>query len=197
MRQLNSTFNAKSNAAYNNAVFNAGTISAMHPSLARLYEAAKSVTPPVSGKSAVAAWLNVSPQLVNNWENRGVSRAGAMAAQEKTGYSATWIRDGLGQKLLRAAPVKGAVFEALSSEEEELIQHFRHLLGKDRRAKLAEIAELAKERLAERDELFAQAGINAIAERAAHASRRRTASVSMEPGDRLKQQSLLDDDPTP
>lgn len=135
----------------------------MHPSLARLYESAKSLKKPIVGKSAVAAWLNESPQSVNNWETRGVSRRGALAAQDKTGYSATWILKGTGEKLIGAAalpalPEKGAVSKPLSSEEKELISHWRNLLRKDRQAKLTEIAKLADERLAEKEELLAEVG---------------------------------------
>lgn len=163
----------------------------VHPSLMRLFEVALSQEPPVDGSSAVAKWLNVSPQMVNNWRTRGVSREAAMLAQEKTGYSANWIRHGGGEKLVRTAPEKGAVFKELNTEERELIEHFRHLLGKDRRAKLEEIRDLAAERLAERDELFAEAGITRIAEGAAHAARRTTATSSVKPGPQLKQQSLI------
>lgn len=91
-----------------------------------------------------------------------------------------------------AAAPKGAVFEALSTEEKQLLEHWRLLLGKDRRAKLAEIAELAKERAAEREELFAEAGVTAIVERAAHATRKNKASSTVEVSEKLRQRSLLD-----
>jgi len=93
-----------------------------------------------------------------------------------------------------ASSPKGEVFERLSTEEKELLRHWRVLLGKDRRSKLAQIAALAKERLAEREELFAEAGVTAIAERAAHASHKKTFSTSVEPGKpKSKQRSLLDE----
>lgn len=50
---------------------------------------------PVS-KSAVARLLGVSPQTVTNWKERGVSRDGALFAQDKFGFSATWILNGTG-----------------------------------------------------------------------------------------------------
>lgn len=87
-----------SNATLNNILFTGKTIPFMqqHPSVDRLYQAAKSkgVKPE---PSAVAKWLNESPQVVNNWKERGVSRKGALAAQALSGYSATWILDGSGE----------------------------------------------------------------------------------------------------
>lgn len=91
------------------------------------------------------------------------------------------------------APEKGAVFEAPDTAERELLYYWRHLLGSDRRTKLREIVELANERMAQRKELFAEAGIDRIAEGAANASRKRDASTTAEPGGALKQRSLLDD----
>lgn len=94
----------------------------------------------------------------------------------------------------KAKEPKGAFIHALSTEEEELLAQWRNLLGKDRRAKLQEITELAKERQAEKEELFERAGVTDIMERAANATRRRAAATSVTPGDpKLRQQSLLDD----
>jgi transcriptional regulator with XRE-family HTH domain len=96
---------------------------------------------------------------------------------------------------LVAAEPKGAFINALSTEERELIDHWRHLLGTDRRAKLKEISRLAKEREAQRAELLAEAGFTAIAERAANAVRSRTSTTSAEVGDRLRQGELPLDKP--
>jgi len=173
-----------SNVPFNNAPFSAWTIVCMHPSLARLYEAAKSLPKPVSGKSAVAAWLVVSPQMVNNWEKRGVSKAGALAAQDRTGYSARWILEGTGEKMAADRREKGAFLNAVTPEEQELLDHFRHLLPSDRKAKIAEVAKLAAERDAQRKEMLEEAGVNRIMAGAAHASRKmaaRTATRIREP----------------
>jgi hypothetical protein len=92
-----------------------------------------------------------------------------------------------------AKPVKGAVFDALSTEERELLSHWRRLLGKDRRAKMADIAALAKEREAEKAELFEMAGVTRIAEKAAHASRAVRQGTTVEIDAKLRQRSLLDE----
>lgn len=93
-------FSNSPNATCNNALFSVGTIEPMtdevHESASRLYEAAKKVG--VEGKSAVARLLNESPQVVNNWERRGVSEGGALKAQEKIGCNAVYILTGQGQQ---------------------------------------------------------------------------------------------------
>lgn len=69
----------------------------MHESMKRLYEAvadAKRVT----GLTAVAGLLGKSPQVLKNWEDRGVSSEGAIEVQEKLGISALWIRESKGPR---------------------------------------------------------------------------------------------------
>lgn len=68
----------------------------MHPSTDRLYNAAQKLKD-VNGQSAVARLLNESPQTVKNWETRGVSRSGAMRAEEVIGARAAWILTGDGE----------------------------------------------------------------------------------------------------
>jgi phage repressor protein C with HTH and peptisase S24 domain len=84
-----------SNAPFNNNLFSMGTISLMHESMSRLYEAAK-IMKKTEGQSAVARLLVESPQTLNNWESRGVSRAGAIKAQEVIGCDASWVLTGKG-----------------------------------------------------------------------------------------------------
>lgn len=96
-------FNQLSNTAFNNKVFSFGTIRAMesspiHPSTVRLYHAALALRD-VSGQSAVARLLNVSPQTVKNWEARGISKVGAIAAQNVIGCSASWLVLGKGEMI--------------------------------------------------------------------------------------------------
>lgn len=67
----------------------------MHPATERLYQAAKTLSD-VTGQSAVARVLNESPQTVKNWESRGVSRAGALKAEEILGVRAAWLLTGEG-----------------------------------------------------------------------------------------------------
>lgn len=98
---LNIAFKQKSNATFNNTLFSPGTIlgnmndPAMHPTMARLYEAAKAIKQ-VRGQSAVARLLNASPQTLKNWEARGVSKQGAITAQQAIGCDATWLLEGSG-----------------------------------------------------------------------------------------------------
>lgn len=141
---LNATFNEKSNGTFNNGVFSAGKIWGMHPSAERLYEAAKSLTPPVAGQSAVARWLNVSPQNMTVWEKRGVSKAGALTVQKLSGYSATWILEGTGEQKVGDAEPFPTVFDAPTAEELELLENFRNMLDHDRKELAAEVAKRAK-----------------------------------------------------
>lgn len=67
----------------------------MHPVTERLYEAAQALRK-ISGQSAVARALNESPQTVKNWETRGVSKAGALKAEELLGVRAAWLMTGEG-----------------------------------------------------------------------------------------------------
>ncbi|MDA8450396.1 helix-turn-helix transcriptional regulator [Acidovorax sp. NCPPB 3859] len=67
----------------------------MHESTARLYQAASEIKD-VSGQSAVARLLGESPQNLKNWEVRGVSKAGALKAEELIGCSAAWVLTGDG-----------------------------------------------------------------------------------------------------
>jgi len=71
----------------------------MHESMERLYQAARELRG-VTGQSAVARLLHASPQTVKNWETRGVSREGAIRAQEFIGCSPSWITEGKGRMSL-------------------------------------------------------------------------------------------------
>ncbi len=93
---LNVTFREKSNPTFNNNMFTIPTIGGMHESAVRLYEAAKQLRD-IEGQSAVARLLNESPQNVNNWESRGVSKQGAIKAQATIGCDANWILRGDGE----------------------------------------------------------------------------------------------------
>lgn len=67
----------------------------IHPSMERLYKAAQ-VLRKTEGKSAVAGLLNESPQVLNNWEKRGISAQGALDAQGAIGVNANWLMHGFG-----------------------------------------------------------------------------------------------------
>lgn len=149
-------------------------------------------------QAALSVKVGKSPAQISQWVNaskdsktgkpRAMDRATTRELEAKCGKPEGWMD----QPIEAHGTKKGAVFQALSSEEEELISHWRHLLGKDRRAKLAEIAAIAQERLAEKEELFAEAGITGIMERAANAVRQQTESTAVDPQDpRLKQHPLF------
>ena len=64
----------------------------IHPSVAGLYEAAR-----LRGHDApavVARALNVSAQRLQNWEERGISKEGALAAQRLYGADANELLEG-------------------------------------------------------------------------------------------------------
>ncbi|BEP93250.1 hypothetical protein GmRootA79_16340 [Acidovorax sp. A79] len=81
---------------FNNTMFSARTIAGMaeiHPTTERLYSAARELRD-VIGQSAVARLLDISPQVMKNWEARGVSEGGALKAQKYIGCDANWVLHG-------------------------------------------------------------------------------------------------------
>lgn len=95
MTLLNTTFKPKSNTLCNPFLFNGPTIEAMHETMKRLYQAAEELKG-WSGQSEVARRLNSSPQALNNWERRGMSKGGMLLAQDRIGCSAVWLETGRG-----------------------------------------------------------------------------------------------------
>lgn len=89
-------FKQNANTLFNTEGGNCSIIPRMNPQMERLYIAAKRLHD-VEGQSALAKLLNVSPQTVNNWEDRGISSEGLLKAQEAVGCNAIWLRDGTGQ----------------------------------------------------------------------------------------------------
>jgi DNA-binding transcriptional regulator YiaG len=81
------------NAALNNKTFTSATIARMHATMERLYEAAR-LLHQIEGPAQLAKFLNVSEQLVNNWQRRGISKGGMLDAQKLIGCSATWLETG-------------------------------------------------------------------------------------------------------
>lgn len=65
----------------------------MHVQMKRLYEAAE-VLAGLKTQAELARALNQSQQTVNNWEARGISKAGLLKAQSAIGCSATWLETG-------------------------------------------------------------------------------------------------------
>ena len=70
----------------------------MHAQTKRLYEAAKELRG-IQGPSELARALNISPQTLNNWERRGMSKPGLIVAQRSLGCSAVWLESGEGKGL--------------------------------------------------------------------------------------------------
>lgn len=71
-------------------------MSAMHESVERLMNlAAKKLGRQRVSKKELAALLGISAQTLTNWCSRGVSREGAMLAEQHLGTSSTFVRDGL------------------------------------------------------------------------------------------------------
>lgn len=84
-----------SNVACNTEVNIGLTIAPMHPTMERLYKAAKELKQ-IEGQSALARAMDESPQTLNNWESRGVSKKGMLKAQLRLQISANWIETGEG-----------------------------------------------------------------------------------------------------
>ena len=63
-----------------------------HPSLARLFEAVEKLG--VNTPTQLATELEESEQTVTNWATRGVSKVGALKAEERLGVSSVWILRG-------------------------------------------------------------------------------------------------------
>jgi transcriptional regulator with XRE-family HTH domain len=80
----------------------------MHEQMKRLYEAARTLRG-ISGQSDVARALNASPQTINNWEARGMSKSGMIKAQTTFGCSAAWLESGYGEMAFGAAIPASAI----------------------------------------------------------------------------------------
>ncbi|MFM0218250.1 S24 family peptidase [Paraburkholderia caledonica] len=90
------------NVALNNKTFTSATIARMHATMERLYEAAR-LLHQIEGPAQLAKFLNISEQLVNNWQRRGISKGGMLDAQKLIGCSATWLETGT-PPMLAATP---------------------------------------------------------------------------------------------
>lgn len=71
----------------------------MHIQMTRLYEAAK-ILRGLGSQSEIARAMNMSSQTINNWEARGISKPGMLAAQAVFGCSANWLDTGEGEMLV-------------------------------------------------------------------------------------------------
>jgi len=75
----------------------------MHVQMKRLYEAAAALAG-LKTQAEIARALNHSQQTVNNWEARGISKAGLLKAQSTIGCSATWLETGAPPMALALRP---------------------------------------------------------------------------------------------
>ncbi|MGC3025809.1 hypothetical protein ACPUER_11755 [Burkholderia sp. DN3021] len=89
----------------------------LHETIERLYRAAKELQG-VEGPANVARLLNESPQLINNWERRGMSASGMIRAASVIGCRADWLKTGDG----RMAD-EGSTKETLHSSNIRVGQH--------------------------------------------------------------------------
>ena len=91
----------------------------IHPSAARLFDFAE--TRGLKTKAAIARALNQSDQTISNWEKRGVSKAGAMQAEQVIGCSANWILTGTGLSIAAAAGLNFLNPEGIAGLNKDLL----------------------------------------------------------------------------
>ena len=71
----------------------------MHETMVRLYQAAKELKG-IDGRGAqseIARLLDASPQQIKNWEGRGISNKGMIAASKMLGIAVYWLETGQGE----------------------------------------------------------------------------------------------------
>jgi hypothetical protein len=95
-------FKQSVNGACINDPLRCSTLGGMHPSMERLLNYARRSTAglPLASRlvdfQALQARLGVSSAVMTNWKARGISKEGALQAQEALGCSATWLLSGDG-----------------------------------------------------------------------------------------------------
>ena len=102
----------------------------MHPTTKRLYTAAAELRG-IEGQSAVAQAMNVSPQRLNNWEERGISKDGMILAEQTIGCSALWLKTGTGEMAGRSALNMVSEVRASYNVSNVLARHPDDPLGED------------------------------------------------------------------
>jgi hypothetical protein len=87
------------------------TMHPMHPSLARLLRLARQATAntarPIQTLPQLRTLLDLSPQVINAWKSRGVSKQGAIKAARVIGCSANAILDDEAGHWMQTHPTKG------------------------------------------------------------------------------------------
>ncbi len=92
----------------------------MHTHMERLYEATRELKG-IVGQTALARHLGVSPQTLNNWEARGISKKGLITCQQVFGLSIHWLESGRGPKSLTETP--NAIYSQIGEYRIPLISH--------------------------------------------------------------------------
>lgn len=100
-------FKSVVNATCNNAMFSYPRMDGMHATMTRLYRAAKEAAD-IHSQAELAKALNTSSQRVKNWENRGISQAGANEAQNLIGVNSTYVLNGEGAPVIGNRPIRDA-----------------------------------------------------------------------------------------
>jgi len=109
----------------------------MHLTMTRVYKAAKDLRG-LEGQTNLANYLRESPQVVKNWESRGISQQGMIKVHELIGCSIDYIKghtDALAsnkslQQTASTYEVKPAVAVAgmkIKSNEAILLEHYKKL----------------------------------------------------------------------
>ena len=76
----------------------------MHETTERLYQAVQAIkTDMLLTKANVSRFLNISQQVLKNWEDRptGISKQGMFDIEKQTGISAVWLESGNGEMLIK------------------------------------------------------------------------------------------------
>ena len=79
----------------------------MNEQAKRLYEAAQKLRG-IRHQAEIARLLNTSSQVIKNWEGRGISKGGLLAAQAAIGCRAEWLEHGTGPMELGGAVQEAA-----------------------------------------------------------------------------------------
>ena len=77
----------------------------MHETMTRLYQAAKELKN-IEGQSALARYLDSTPQKLKNWESRGISSQGMIQAAQVLGLDIEWLKTGAGEMQSRRRTVE-------------------------------------------------------------------------------------------
>lgn len=78
----------------------------MHETMNRLYQAAKELKN-IEGQSALARFLNSTPQKLKNWESRGISSPGMIQACQALGINIEWLKTGTGEMKTTTRAISG------------------------------------------------------------------------------------------